>query len=410
MTAADQSARDQAIDPTRSFCISAPAGSGKTELLTQRLLALLARVQRPEQVLAITFTRKAASEMAQRVLEKLEQARIEAPVTAPHERVTRQLAQALLTHAADLGWRLDEKSLNLRTIDSFCHELTRQMPILSGIGGAAEPVDDAQPLYEEAVRSFLLQAGNGPIGEGIGRLLLQFDNRWSKVSDLLVALLQRRGDWGSVVGQHHEPSAAEFAIRRTLQEITSQHLVGIAESLGSQLGLLEQLVSNARENLDKPAVNLVPAESNLADWRELACTLLTKENEWRKPGGVNKNLGFPAGSELKAQFVSMLEPLSCDESLRDALVETLFIPSHKPGDAAWDLVVLISSLLPALQAHLLVVFQESGVVDHTHITLAALQALGPDDQPTRLAERLDYQIEHSLVVVLHDTSGSPAML
>ena len=410
MTAADQSARDQAIDPTRSFCVSAPAGSGKTELLTQRLLALLARVQRPEQVLAITFTRKAASEMAQRVLEKLEQARIDDPVSAPHERVTRQLAQGLLTHAANLGWCLDETSLNLRTIDSFCHELARQMPILSGIGGAVEPVDDAQPLYEDAVRSFLLQAGNGPVGEGIRRLLLQFDNRWSKVSDLLVALLQRRGDWGSVVGQHRDPSAAEFAIRRTLQELTSQHLAGIAESLGSQLGVLEQLVCDARENLDKPGVRLVPAESNVQDWRELARTLLTKEHGWRKPGGVNKNLGFPAGSELKSQFVSILEPLSSDERLRDALVETLFIPAHEPGDAAWDLVVLISSLMPALQAHLLVVFQESGQVDHTHITLAALQALGTDEQPTRLAERLDYQIEHILIDEFQDTSASQAML
>ena len=108
MRAVDQSARDTAIDPTKSFCVSAPAGSGKTELLTQRLLALLARVERPEQVLAITFTRKAASEMSIRLLEKLEQARIGTPITAEHERHTRQLATDLLAHAEQRQWRLDQ--------------------------------------------------------------------------------------------------------------------------------------------------------------------------------------------------------------------------------------------------------------------------------------------------------------
>jgi ATP-dependent helicase/nuclease subunit A len=75
----DQKNRLLAIDPTQSFCVSAPAGSGKTELLTQRLLSLLLTVTRPEQVLAITFTRKAASEMASRVAEKLEEARNATP-------------------------------------------------------------------------------------------------------------------------------------------------------------------------------------------------------------------------------------------------------------------------------------------------------------------------------------------
>ena len=157
----DQSARSDAIDPSRSFCVSAPAGSGKTELLTQRLLALLARVDRPEQVLAITFTRKAASEMTHRVLEKLEQARNDAPVAADHDKVTRRLALAVIEHAKRRGWHLDEDTLNLRTIDSFCHELTRQMPILSGLGGVAEPVDNPQALYEEAVRSFLSAVDDG---------------------------------------------------------------------------------------------------------------------------------------------------------------------------------------------------------------------------------------------------------
>ena len=118
MTASDHGVRREAIDPTRALCQCARGLENRAAHATT--VGTAGASGRPEQVLAITFTRKAASEMALRVMEKLEQARENVPVTAEHERQTRALALAVIDHAGHKQWRLDDTTLNIRTIDSFC--------------------------------------------------------------------------------------------------------------------------------------------------------------------------------------------------------------------------------------------------------------------------------------------------
>src|SRR3954465_5253662 len=105
---ADQAARERALDPSRSFIVQAPAGSGKTELLIQRFLTLLAIVDQPEAIVAVTFTRKAAGEMRHRIVEALLNASKgdnESDSLKEPERQTRKLSRRVLAHDKQRGWQ-----------------------------------------------------------------------------------------------------------------------------------------------------------------------------------------------------------------------------------------------------------------------------------------------------------------
>ena len=152
----DAAQRERALDAQESFLVQAPAGSGKTELLVLRYLALLPTVEEPEQVLAITFTRKATAEMRVRVLHALEKAsRSEDPAANAHEREVRRLAQAVLAHAQARGWQLTEQPqrLNIQTIDSLAFSIAYQTPLLSRLGGQLTPKRAKPPKGVRAARA-----------------------------------------------------------------------------------------------------------------------------------------------------------------------------------------------------------------------------------------------------------------
>ena len=158
---ADQAERDLALDPARSFIVQAPAGSGKTSLLVQRFLALQKKAKNPEEILAITFTKKAAAEMRKRVLEKL-------------------------PSAAEIAHRL-----RIETIDAFCLSLARQLPVPSQFGVAPGIAADPEPLYREAA----LRAASSFDNPAVARLLAHLDNNVGIAVSLLAGMLRKRDQW-----------------------------------------------------------------------------------------------------------------------------------------------------------------------------------------------------------------------
>ena len=141
----DGQARADSIDPRRSLALLAPAGSGKTTQLLFRMLACLTVVERPEEILAITFTTKAAGEILERVTSALSLAAAGVEPVQAHEKPLYQLGRLVLERDRLLGWNLilNPSRLRIMTFDAFCAYLAGKTPIMSGLGGGKTVEDPA---------------------------------------------------------------------------------------------------------------------------------------------------------------------------------------------------------------------------------------------------------------------------
>lgn len=424
----DAMERCLALDPGRSFIVQAPAGSGKTELLIQRYLKLLACVDAPEEIVAITFTRKAAAEMLERILSALESGKM--PVTAScntHEKLTHELAQAVLRHDERLGWLVTDNPVRLRiqTIDSLCSSLTRQMPMLSKFGSQLETTEDASELYLEAARVTIeMIESNDTVAQDIERLLVHLDNDMARIEKLLAEMLARRDHWLRHV--HHGKTRDE--LEAALENIRRDALDNVSrlfpDSLHNEMfALLHYAASNLAASGQQSSIAKCAGLERLHDngsvklWCGVAGLLLTKEGEWRKKWTISE--GFPPGKtktekeiarQWKGRIINLIEMLRINDDLRRALNDMCRLPPPHYSEAQWELLGAITRLLPYAVGQLKVVFQLSGKVDFTEVAQGALLALGATDSPTDLALALDYRIRHLLIDEFQDTSISQYQL
>ncbi len=218
---ADQAQREEALNPAQSFIVQAPAGSGKTGLLVQRYLKLLSTVEKPESIVAMTFTRKAAGELRNRIYDALLEVGKTTPEADEHAVRTRALAQRVLEQDARQGWNLlaDSSRLQLQTIDSLCAMLARQMPDVSGFVGSVKVVEDATELYSMAATETLrkLAEGEPQLQALLTRLGRFFDSDFNNLINQIVRMLSQRDQWRSCQ-EHVTGEARDFWFLLSLVE------------------------------------------------------------------------------------------------------------------------------------------------------------------------------------------------
>ena len=224
-TSFDADARVRAVDPSRNVVLEASAGTGKTRVLVERYVNLLLAGVEPEHILAITFTRKAAAEMRQRIVERLKEASR-----------TSQLSAAMWR---ELRERLGEISIS--TIDAFCLSLIREFPLEADVDPGFDLADETEipRLVGEALdRALRVGRHLAQTDPDVAMVFVQLRER--KLREGLAALLDRRLVAADVLRRFLDfgprDLTLETACRRTAERL--------ADALGSAPGGLNLLLAD----------------------------------------------------------------------------------------------------------------------------------------------------------------------
>lgn len=420
----DWAVRQEALVPDRSFIVQAPAGSGKTELLTQRYLTLLGRADEPEEIVAITFTKKAAGEMRDRVLNAIRAAERGETSLDDHKRETIALGAAVLARDRERGWGLlnTPSRLRIQTIDSFSHSIVQQVPLDAGFGAVmgiaeAEPTRD-QLCTEAAFNSIKLLGSAKDKNDAIARVLTHLDNNVGEVSRLIAAMLKQRDQWERHMSGR-DPSALRAEFEAVLERIVcealrrSQRLLngsGLATEVVDLIRVAERNLAGAGRHNPYAVctgVRKVPGcnPSDLDQWIAIRCFLISSSSRsWRKQ--VNVCNGFPAeGVKDKHRCRALLTAVASggNDELLAALLAIDNLPAARFDDHQWEVLEALLTLLPIATAELRKLFRERGVTDFIEVAQAAVCAIERCRSGKRLPT-LVTRIRHLLVDEFQDTS------
>ena len=216
----DAAARSHAVDPTQNVVLEASAGTGKTRVLVERYVNLLRAGVEPDHILAITFTRKAAAEMRQRIVDRLKEASRSNEFDAARWR--------------DLKERLGDIAVS--TIDAFCLQLLREFPLEADVDPGFDLADNTEVprlVGESLDQALRICRGIARDDDDVALVFAQLGER--RLRSGIASLLDRR-----LVAPH--------ALRRFLQKGPRDLTAATACQAGA--ARLREIFSGMRGGLD----------------------------------------------------------------------------------------------------------------------------------------------------------------
>ena len=375
-----------------SFIVQAPAGSGKTSLLVKRFLNRLLDVKSPKEVLALTFTNKAAAEMAQRLKEALE--------GKSEDNEIKKIVEKISKHALKNKW--DEgyiDSLMVMTIDKLALRLIKQTPILSSSGVNFLTDEDPDDLYRETIRETITSNAENHL------LFKYFDYDYHKLTEQLLALISKRDQWLPIV------SGLLRSNDKNIEEIygtyyTNELNIWVEEKIkpnftNEDLKELEIIVSYLADNKNIDRKDKLRSSINYEFWFYIRDLILTKSGKQIRKK-IDTSSGFPVtnvGKEIKERLLKLIK---LKNNKFNILIDFFNVTHHKNIVDIYPLITPFCLLLIDMVTRLNEKFKERRIIDFTQIMGNAVEAL----RDTHLPLILDQNISHILVDEFQDTNES----
>ncbi|HYA42849.1 MAG TPA: UvrD-helicase domain-containing protein [Syntrophobacteraceae bacterium] len=407
----DAEKRARALDPAVRFHLTAPAGSGKTFLLVARFLRLLGIVGHPGQVLALTFTNKAAAEMRERIRGCLDRAKRGARTEEPAEAELLEYAsKALAVHKKLEDLLLAGEILQIRTFHSFCYAIASRAPFEAGITPGSTLMDENEQeffLHEvvsEALEQIASRKESDAARDALMNRLLYLNNSWRSLVIEMRELVERRGALGDLVEALSRDRASGCLAQR-VRELVEAELKGIRAGFEAcELGRgWSGFIEQGRE-AGAEAVRALPTRIPGARWEDLPQWVCLAETFLTREGGIRSRFGPKTGfyeGFAKTMWGCAIQNIPVQVAQK--LHEVRQLPVHDAPvtdpDTLWDLVVLLNSILEIYDSKL----RAKRALDYSAIELAALRLFDAAD-PSDLQLTLDQQIRHILVDEFQDTS------
>ena len=389
-----------ATQPQTNANIFASAGSGKTYLLITRICRLLLAGAEPQHILAITFTRKGAAEMRQRLHSTLQnwaqwdEDRLSAALIAINEPAD----QAQIALARDLYERVlfADQNIRISTFHAFCEDIVHAFPLESALATGFELCEEVAPLQSLAFNRLLRlseQANEQKLSEEI-ICLAQWCTSYATLGDVLKLFLDKQNEWRSFIDgrslkhamhcldqQHEElePFASEDELIRASKQVAEVFRHGNATQQGFTLEI-ERFI-DADLVLDQRLILL----HNVFN---------TKDNKERSHK-LSKALIKKVGADIAEQC---LDDIALLKTNLDLAIETQQRQVYRRASAAW--FYCGQRLIDIFQA----LKREQGVVDFSDLEWETFRLLRDQGQALWVQYKLGMRIRHYLVDEFQDTN------